>query len=83
MHILFIYFTGYFYQKLIGVNSKINKKTNDFNDLYKVDIISTTSLGQGKFIYVVEINGKCLVLGATENQINLLREFDLQNVNKE
>ncbi len=81
--ICLIYFTGYFYQKLIGVNSKINKKTNDFNDLYKVDIISTTSLGQGKFIYVVEINGKCLVLGATENQINLLREFDLQNVNKE
>ena len=77
--ICLIYFTGYFYQKLVGVNSKINKKTGWDDDFSKVEIISTTPLGQGKNIYVVEFRNKHLVLGATENQINLLREFDANN----
>lgn len=74
--ICLIYFTGYFYQKLVGVNSKLNKNANGDNDFNKVKIISTTPLGQGKNIFVVEIKNKHLVLGATENQINLLKEFD-------
>ena len=74
--ICLIYFTGYFYQKLIGVNSKLNKNANGDDDFNKVKIISTTPLGQGKNIFVVEIKNKHLVLGATENQINLLKEFD-------
>ena len=74
--ICLIYFTGYFYQKLIGVNSKSNKNANGDDDFNKVKIISTTPLGQGKNIFVVEIKNKHLVLGATENQINLLKEFD-------
>lgn len=73
-----IYLTGFFYQKLLGVNSKINKKTLDLPDVNKVKILSCTSLGQGKNIYVVQINSKTLVLGATQNQINLLREFSEQ-----
>ncbi len=74
--ICLIYFTGYFYQKLIGVNSKLNKNAIGDDDFNKVKIISTTPLGQGKNIFVVEIKNKHLVLGATENQINLLKEFD-------
>lgn len=81
--ICLIYFTGYFYQKLIGVNSKINKKANDLEDFDKVKIISATPLGQGKNIYVVEIKNKHLILGATENQINLLKEFDTTDNHKE
>ncbi len=77
--ICLIYFTGYFYQKLIGVNSKLNKNANGDDDFNKVKIISTTPLGQGKNIFVVEIKNKHLVLGATENQINLLKEFDKSN----
>ena len=76
--IFLIYLTGFFYQKLLGVNSKFNKKTLDLPDVNKVKILSCTSLGQGKNIYVVQINSKTLVLGATQNQINLLREFSEQ-----
>lgn len=80
--ICLIYFTGYFYQKLVGVNSKINKKANDDNDFNKVKIISATPLGQGKNIYVVEVKNKHLVIGATDNQINLLKEFEINEENK-
>ena len=41
---------------------------------------SRTTLGRGKNIYVVNVNGKNLVLGATENQITLLREFSEQEI---
>ncbi len=81
--ICLIYFTGYFYQKLIGVNSKINKKAGIDNNFDKVKIISSTPLGQGKCIYIVEIRGKHLVLGATDNQINLLKEYDTFDIKKE
>ena len=37
-------------------------------------------LGRGKNIYVVSVNGKTLMLGATENQITLLREFSEQEL---
>lgn len=73
--IALIYFTGFFYQKLIGVNSKINKKTLCIPEANKIKILSSIPLGQGKNVYVTEINGKFLVLGATQNQITLLREF--------
>ena len=38
-------------------------------------IISSTSLGQGKSIHLVEIKGKQLVIGCTNNSINILTEF--------
>ena len=74
--ICLIYFTGYFYQKLVGVNSKMNKRANEDEDFDRVKIVSATPLGQGKNIYVVVIMNKYLVIGATDNQINLLKEFD-------
>lgn len=38
-------------------------------------IISSTSLGQGKSIHLVEIKGRQLVIGCTANNINILTEF--------
>ena len=74
--IFLIYLTGFFYQKLIGVGSKINKKAQGQNcAANKVKILSSMPLGRSKNIYTVSVNGKTLVLGATENQITLLREF--------
>ena len=75
--IFLIYLTGFFYQKLIGVNSKINKKANDeLEKITKAKVVSHTPLGQGKEIYIVQVKDKTLVLGATQNYISLLREFD-------
>jgi len=39
-------------------------------------IISSTSLGQGKSVHLVEIKGRQLVIGCTNNSINILTEFD-------
>lgn len=78
--IFLIYLTGFFYQRLIGLNSKINKKSPSFGDLNKAKILSCTPLGQGKSVYVIEINGKNLVLGATQNNVNLLREFSKEEI---
>lgn len=80
--IFLIYITGFFYQKLIGINSKINKKANLINDANKICVISSMPLGQGKNIYVTSINGKFLVLGATVNQITLLKEFEQKEVDE-
>ena len=45
-------------------------------NINKVKIISSTPIGQGQNIHVAIINGKYLLLGATSSSINLLREFD-------
>ena len=74
--IFLIYLTSFFYQKLVGINSKISKKVLDLPDVNKVKIISSTPIGQGQNIHVAIINGKYLLLGATSSSINLLREFD-------
>lgn len=78
--IFLIYLTGFIYQKLIGVGSKINKKALKNSSLNKVNILSSMPLGRGKNIYMVSVNGKTLMLGATENQITLLREFSEQEL---
>ncbi len=78
--IFLIYLTGFIYQKLIGVGSKINKKALKNSSLNKVNILSSMPLGRGKNIYIVLVNGKTLMLGATENQITLLREFSEQEL---
>ena len=79
--IFLIYLTGFFYQKLIGVGSKINKKAQGQNcAANKVKILSSMPLGRSKNIYTVSVNGKTLVLGATENQITLLREFSEEEI---
>lgn len=41
----------------------------------KFKILSSTSLGQGKSIHLVEIRGRQLVVGCTNNSINILTEF--------
>lgn len=42
----------------------------------KFKIISSTSLGQGRSIHLVEIKGRQLVIGCSGNSVNLLTEFD-------
>ena len=66
-----IYLTGYIYQKLTKV------KMNSVDDLLnKPEIISTTPLGQGKNIHVVKINDEYILIGATQNSINFLKNLD-------
>ncbi len=69
-----IYITGFLYQKLTKA-SIVN------NDLYlnKAQIISTTSIGQGRNLHVVKIGDKACLIGSTQNNITFLKDVELQN----
>ena len=49
-------------------------------DLNRFNVLSTSTLGQGKDIHLVEINGKQLVIGSTTNNINLLTEIPPEEI---
>lgn len=64
------------YKKLRGVKSlsrfagKLGTKDSD-----QFNLLTSTSLGQGKNVHLIEINGKKLVVGSTDSNINLLTEI--------
>ena len=55
-----------------GSNSKLYKNLN-------VKVISSQMIMPKKFISIVKIKDKFLVLGVSENSINMLKEFDDEN----
>ena len=66
-----VYITSYVYQKLIKV--KINQ---DDTEIYKIDILSTTSLGQNKSLHIIKANGKCMLIGAAQNNITFIKDIE-------
>lgn len=76
-----IYLTGLVYQKLIKV------KIDDSDDIInKIDIVSTTSLGQGKSLHIIKLNGVYSLIGATAQNITHIKDFtekDIDNFLKE
>ena len=74
--VLLIYITGVIYSKLrIHSAKKIKEQLKD-KDLGSVVVLSTTQLGQGKNLHVVEVEGSRILIGATPSSINLIRELD-------
>jgi len=73
--IILIYVTGIMYTKLnkFGLRT-IKKEFNDFPE--KAVIVSVTPIGNNKSLQVVEINGERLLLGVTQNSINLIKKLD-------
>ena len=79
-----IYLVSFLYQKLNVLNEKITNK-KDGAEINKFKIITTTPMGQGKFLHIVEINNKYLALGSTQNNISFLKEFskeEVENINE-
>lgn len=70
-----IYVTGLIYSKLNIVGAKTVQEHLKNYDLSKVVVLSTTQLGQGKNLHVIEINNKRFLIGATPNSINLIKEL--------
>lgn len=67
-----IYLTGFLYQKLTKVNS--------FNEKYaqnKPQIISTTSIGQGRNLHVIKIGKETILIGSTQNNITYIKDIEL------
>lgn len=69
--IFLVYLTSYVYQKLIKV-----KLTPEEKDIYDIEILSTTSLGQNKSLHVIKTNGKCCLIGATQNNITFIKDIE-------
>ena len=73
--ILLIYVTAIIYAKLNHAGLKTLKKQIGDNSDSKVAVISTTALGSNKTLHVVELGGKRLLLGASVNGINLIKDL--------
>lgn len=81
--IFLIYITGLIYSKLNLVGAKTVKDQLRGYNLDRAVVLSTTQLGQGKNLHVIEINNKQLLIGATANSINLIKELDIVKGKKE
>lgn len=81
--LLLIFIFAWIYARVKGINptailtGKFSEK-----DLNRFNVLSTSTLGQGKDIHLVEINGKQLVIGSTANSINLLTEIAPEEIEK-
>lgn len=74
--IFLIYVTGLVYSRLNIVGAKTIRDQLKNYDLSKAMVLSTTQLGQGKNLHVIELNKRLYLIGATQNSINLIKELD-------
>lgn len=80
--VLFLIFIfAWVYARLKGINPAA-VLTGRFNekDLNNFNVLTSSTLGQGKDIHLVEINGKQLVIGSTSSNINLLTEITPEEI---
>lgn len=70
-----IYITGIIYTKLNVFNSSLAKKTKKSEREDKVMVLSTTPLGNNKSLAVVEVNGKKMLIGITQNSVSVLKDL--------
>ena len=73
--ILLIYVTGIVYARInkASLNS-LKRQIGDTNSS-KATVISTTPLGSNKTLHVVELDGKRMLIGASTNSIQLLKDL--------
>jgi len=74
--ICLIYVTGIIYTKLNKFSTTTMKKQlGDLSDNH-ISILSTTRIGNNKSLHVIEVAGKKLLIGATQNSISLIDNLD-------
>jgi len=69
-----VYLTAILYQKLVNTKIVCAK-----NDLLKPEIISSTSFGQNKGLYVVKIANEHILLGVSQNNISFLKNIEIKS----
>ena len=74
--IFLIYITGLIYAKLNIVGARTVKDQLKNYDLNKAIVLSTTQLGQGKNLHVIELNNKRFLIGVGQNSISLIKELE-------
>jgi len=68
--IVLVYLTAYVYQKLL--NFKITK--TDIPN--KIEILSTTSLGQNKNLHIIKAENKKILIGSTQANITFIKDLE-------
>lgn len=74
--ILLIYITGIIYAKLNVIGYKTLKKQYKDIDDSKIIIRSTTQIGNNKTLHVIELAGKRMLIGVSNDSINLIKDLD-------
>ena len=71
--VLLIYATGIIYAKLnkLGLNT-LKKQIGDKDT---VSVVSTTNLGNNRTLHIVELDGKRMLIGASQNSIHLIKDL--------
>ena len=79
-----IFLTGLIYTKLNVVGSNLAKKTRNNEIEDKVIVLSSTHLNNNQSLHVVEVNGKKLLLGATQSSVTVLKDLgEVKNFKEE
>ena len=73
--ILLIYASGIIYSRLNKFGLKLMK--NEMGELnnHRATVISTTQLGNNKTLHVIELDGKRMLIGASSNSIDLIKDL--------
>lgn len=74
--VLLIYITGIIYAKLNVIGYKTLKKQYKDIDDSKIIIRSTTQIGNNKTLHVIELAGKKMLIGVSNESINLIKDLD-------
>lgn len=79
-----ILLTGWVYAKVKKINPEnlLKGKFDKINE-NQFKIISSLELGGGKSVYLIEINDKQFIIGATQTSVNLISEIEKKDKNSE
>ena len=61
---------------------KINLSNKEIQD-GKIDVLSTTSIGQGRNLHVVKVGNQNILIGATQNSITYIADVKSEKVQGE
>ena len=67
--VLVLYLTYYFTKAL-------SKKVANYSTSKYIRIIDKVAISQSKFLLIIEVEKKCLLLSVTDNNISILKELD-------
>lgn len=73
--ILLIYLVGILYTKLNKMNLSALRKQQGGLAKSQASVISTTALGNNKTLHVIELDGKRMLIGASSNAIQLIKDL--------
>jgi flagellar biosynthetic protein FliO len=75
--VLIIIFSLKFLGNIQGFKDMFRKKKQ------KINIIERQILGPRQFIYIIEVGGKCFLVGMTDNNFTVLSEIDKETIKQE